>query len=155
MSNVTTAVVKSMYNHLIASYSSEEVKDILIAKYPEMEGEIELLADPSQYGEEVERVAATDEVVAQLEAEIAEPVAEQGNDLLAAVKAKTAKIKQERVAKKAEAKKSEKGESKMDKARALYAAASDQSRKAMIELFMSEIGLSKAAASTYYYTCKK
>lgn len=44
--------------------------------------------------------------------------------------------------------------SKMDQARQMYAAAKDKSRKAMMELFMAELGLGKAAASTYYYSVK-
>jgi hypothetical protein len=162
MSNVTAQVVKSMYNHLIASYSPEEVKDILVAKYPEMEGEIELLMDPSQYGEDVARVAVTDEVIAAIDAEVEATEVPKATkaDLLAAVKAATAKPKKEKAPKveksaKPKAEKAPKAESKADQARALYQASIDRSRKAMIELFVAELGMSKAMASTYFYACKK
>lgn len=48
----------------------------------------------------------------------------------------------------------EKAVTKMSRAHEMYAAAEDKSRKAMIALFVDELGLSKVAASTYYYNCK-
>lgn len=74
-----------------------------------------------------------------------EDQAEQST-LAAAVKQKTSK----KVAKPAKVK----TESKMDRARQLYNSATDKSRKAMLEVFNKELGLSKAAASTYFYTVK-
>ena len=150
MSSVSTQVVKSMFNHLIASYSADEAREILVQKYPDMEGEIELLTDPSLYGEPVETVEATDEEI-DLQAETAEA------DLVKAVKAKTAKPKKEKVSKpkKVKAEKPQKAESKVDIARKLYAAAEDKSRGAMIQVFMDQLGMSKAAASTYYYNVKQ
>lgn len=49
----------------------------------------------------------------------------------------------------------EKAESKMDRARKLYEEAEDKSRKVIIGLFMAELDMSQAAASTYFYNCKK
>lgn len=48
----------------------------------------------------------------------------------------------------------DKGESKAARARDMYANATDKSRKTMIAMYMNELGLSAAAASTYYYSAK-
>lgn len=128
--NTSSAVIASMFNHLTQSYSADEAREILIQKYPEQEGEINLLdAD-----------AARESVVEAIET--------QTQKLATAVKQKTAKP-----AKAAKAPKAKKV-TKMDQARDLYAKAKDKSRAAMLEVFNKELGLSKAAASTYYYTVK-
>lgn len=125
--NTSNAVIASMFKHLTASYTPDEAREILVQKYPEQEGEINML--------EVSDVR--DAVVAAIETETTK--------LATAVKAKTAKPAKAPKAKKA---------SKMDQARDLYAKATDKSRKNMLEVFNKELGLSKAAASTYYYTVK-
>lgn len=122
---MTNRNIQSLFNHLCKSYSEEEAKEILIQKYPDAEDDINY-------------------VVSELPRD---PVVEV-NTLARAVEAKQAKPKAE---KKTRAKQTG---SKMDKARQMYAAAEDKSRKAMMELFMSELGLGKAAASTYYYSVK-
>lgn len=125
--NSNSAVIASMFKHLTQSYTADEAREILVQKYPEQEGDINLL-----------EVSVTREAVADaIETETAK--------LATAVKAKTAKPAKAPKAKAA---------SKMDRARELYAKAKDQSRKAMLEVFNKELGLSKAAASTYYYTVK-
>jgi len=43
---------------------------------------------------------------------------------------------------------------KMSQAHDIYAKAEDKSRKAMIAAFTDQLGLSKVAASTYYYSVK-
>ena len=48
-----------------------------------------------------------------------------------------------------------KGESKSTKAKALYIETEDKSRKGIIALFVKELGMSEAGASTYYFNCKK
>lgn len=135
----TTAVIASMFKHLTQSYSADEAREILIQKYPESEGDINAL--------QVE--TATAEAVA-------DAIETQTEKLAAAVKQKTAKAKPAKVAKAPKAPKAPKVKkvTKMDQARELYAAASDKSRKAMIEVFGKELGLSAAAASTYFYTVK-
>jgi len=76
----------------------------------------------------------------------ADAVETESKKLATAVKQKTAKAVKPAKAKKV---------TKMDQARELYIKAKDKSRGAMIEVFGSELGLSKAAASTYFYTVKK
>lgn len=44
------------------------------------------------------------------------------------------------------------GPTKADRARALFAEAPDKSRAAIIKLFMEQLEMSKAGATTYYYT---
>ena len=126
--NTSSAVIASMFKHLTASYTPDEAREILVQKYPEQEGEINML--------EVSRDA------------VVEAIETQTQKLATAVKQKTAKpAKAAKVVK-------AKAPSKMDRARELYAAAKDKSRGAMLEVFNKELGLSKAAASTYYYTVK-
>lgn len=124
----TTNVLTAMYKHLTASYSVDEARDILMQKYPDSANDIEFI---------VAETPVVDNVVDAIDVET--------NKLVAAVKAKTAKPKKETPVK---------AESKMSKARALYESAQDKSRKAMIEMFGKELGMSVAAASTYFYTVK-
>lgn len=127
MSN--TQVLTSMFKHLTASYSVDEAREILLQKYPESANDIELIVEETPINAQ----------------SVAEAIETETEKLAVAVKEKTAKPKKPAKAK---------TESKMDKARALYAAAEDKSRKAMLEVFNKELGLSKAAASTYFYTVK-
>lgn len=146
---MNASVVKSMFNHLVQSYSEEEARDILIGKYPDQEGEIVLLSRERQG---VAEAADQDDM-------------REVNQLVDAVRRKqaTAAIKPAKAPKAAKVAKGPKvvktvnprGESKMQKARELFGAAKDQSRKAMIAVFVKELGLSPVAASTYFYNCKK
>lgn len=134
---VNKQTIQSMFNHLAMSYSEDEAREILLQKYPDMKkdiGEVTLTVDPSKYGVTTVEMG---KVVKRTEA--------GKSDLAEAVKAKTAKPKAE---------KAPKAESKVDIARKLYASSKDQSRGAMIKVFMDKLGMSKAAASTYYYNIK-
>jgi hypothetical protein len=119
---ISEQVIKSMYKHLIQSYSADEAREILVQKYPEAEGDIE-----------------------NLSAEIDQDPDPVQPSALAAVKKAVAKQKPAKAPK----------NTKMARARELYENSTDKSRSAMIEVFNKELGLSKAAASTYFYTVKK
>lgn len=141
MTAISAAVMQSMFNHLTnnsgsaAAYSEDEAREILVQKYPEQESVIKTFQISTASTEaDAEEVSDTEK-------------------LATAVKAKTAKPKAVKPAKAPKAPKEAKV-TKMDRARELYAAASDKSRKAMIDVFGKELGLSAAAASTYYYTVK-
>ena len=140
---VSNGVIRSMFNHLIQTYSVEEAREILVQKYPNQEGEIIELDASLPVEVEINTVDTTVDLDTQ------------AAKLAAAVKAKTkkptAKAKATKVAKAPK----EKKVTKMDTARELYAKAKDKSRGAMIKVFGKELGLSPAAASTYYYTVKK
>ena len=89
------------------------------------------------------------------EQEEIEAAAQKIADILAGGKAKKVVRKTAKVTKTA-APKAEKVEkvaktSKMDTAREMYAQITDKSRKNIIRLFMAELGMSSAMASTYYY----
>ena len=145
MSNVSTQVIQSMFNHLTASYTEDEAREILSQKYPDEKVRIYEMGKLVNGPVEV----SLDEEVEQSDTE----------KLATAVKQKTTKTKAPKAPKAAKAPKApaapkEKKVSKMDRARELYAEATDKSRKAMIEVFGKELGLSAAAASTYYYTVK-
>lgn len=126
---VNTNVLTAMFKHLTASYSVDEAREILLQKYPDAANDIELVV--------AETPASSESVVDAIETET--------KKLATAVKQKTAKPKKEA---------KPKAQSKMDRAREIYAAAEDKSRKAMLEAFGKELGLSKAAASTYFYAVK-
>jgi hypothetical protein len=115
-----------MFKHLVKSYSLEETQEILVTKYPESKEYI------------MEMRVEESPVIESTEVTPTKPV-------------KTPKVKAEKAPKPVK----EKVESKMDKARVLFAEATDKSRKAIVALFMAELNMSAAAASTYYYTCKK
>ena len=137
MNTTSTKVIQSMFNHLAASYTEDEARDILVQKYPESEGEIKLLQPASYTVTKVEmgKVVSVQE-------------AQTDSDLTKAVKAKVAK------APKAPKEKAPRAETKADVARQLFADAEDKSRGAMIKVFMEKLGMSKAAASTYFYNVK-
>lgn len=134
-STVSTKVIESMFNHLSASYSEDEAREILAQKYPEAEATIAVLK-PTQYRVTTVQMGKVTKVT--------EPMTDE-QVLKAAVKAKVASAPKELFPKK---------ESKADRARALYEAAADKSRGAMIKIFMEELNMSKAAASTYFYNVK-
>lgn len=141
MSDVSKQVFQSMFNHLVQSYDPAEAREILIQKYPGQESDILDLNDDVDMTASEEQDDEAEEVVIKTKA--SKP----------AKTAKPAKIKAVKAPKVAKPAK-EKKVSKMDRARELYASATDQSRKAMIELFGKELGLSPAAASTYFYSVK-
>lgn len=130
--STSSNVFQSMFNHLAASYTPDEAKEIMIAKYPESESTIKEF--------KVDSLRTTVVEMGKVKS-----VTEAGSDLVTAVKTKVAKPKAE---------KAPKAESKADQARAMYLAAEDKSRAAMIALFQEKLGMSKAAASTYFYNVK-
>lgn len=153
----STAVLESMFTHLTQSYSADDAREILIGKYPDQEGailtfklsstqdEVPLDADAPEQPIVLEKVSTAK---APKPAKVIKSVTAKAPK---AAKPKVAKVAKPKVAKAPKAKKA----SKMDQARELYAKASDKSRKAMIELFGKKLGLSAAAASTYFYTVKQ
>lgn len=141
---MNASVVKSMFNHLVQSYSDEEAREILIGKYPDQEGEIILLA------RERSGVDGDEDDMREVN-ELVEAVRRKQ-----AAKPKVAKSpKAAKAPKPAKVAKTPRGESKMSRARELFAKQKDQSRKAVIAVFVEKLGLSPVAASTYFYACKK
>ena len=65
---------------------------------------------------------------------------------------KTAKVAAKPVKK---AVKAARGGTKLEQARELYAAASNQSRDEIVAVFMDKLNMSKAGASTYWYMVRK
>lgn len=129
---MSNELIRVMFKHLVKTYSVEQAREILVTKYPNSK---ELIMS-------LESVEPTvDETVGAVSEGALEKVKK-------AVKEKTAKPKVVKPAK-------EKAESKMDKAKALYAELEDKTRKNVIAQFVEQIGLTQAAASTYYYNIKK
>lgn len=153
MSNVSTQVLQSMLNHLTASYTEEEAREILKQKYPDAETVLASIR-PENYRVTSVEMGSTIKVTEPSTVSLTEttddaPATGNTAKLKSAVKAKVAK--QPKAAKAPKATKV----SKVDQARELFAKATDQSRGAMIAIFMDKLGMSKAAASTYYYNIKK
>lgn len=141
------SVVKSMFNHLVQSYSAEEAREILIGKYPDQEGEIRLLV--RDFTNDTEEDEAD---MKQVET-VVEAAKRKQQQFQKAKPAKAAKVAKK--AAKTPVTRTARADSKMSRARELFAKQKDQSRKAVIAVFVKELGLSPVAASTYFYTCKK
>lgn len=139
MSNVSANVIQSMFNHLTASYSESEAREILVQKYPESESMIK------EFKIDGLRTTVVEMGKVKSVTEASTETAPAAVELKNAVKAKVAKPKAEKAAK---------APSKVDQAREIYEAAADKSRGAVIAVFMEKLGMSKAAASTYYYNIK-
>ena len=127
---MSNELIRVMFKHLVKTYSLEQAREILVTKYPNSKELIMSLESVN-------------------EPEVVETVSEGALEKVKkAVKEKTAKPKVVKPAK-------EKGESKADRAKALYATLEDKTRKNVIAQFVEQIGLTPAAASTYYYNIKK
>ena len=179
--NLSETAMKAVMRNLLKDYSEEDARKMMIEKYPHLEGDIVNLdmneedtpytvknpvpvsfeAVDDTFDEEaeldvkgledtdLEEEDETDRLIKAVESAI--EAAEQPAKVAKAAKtAKTAKsVKTTKPVQTAD-----KGESKAARAREMYANATDKSRKTMIALFMAELGLSAAAASTYYYSAK-
>lgn len=127
---MSNELIRVMFKHLVKTYSLEQAREILVTKYPNSKELIMSLESVN-------------------EPEVVETVSEGALEKVKkAVKEKTAKPNVVKPAK-------EKSESKMDKAKALYVELEDKTRKNVIAQFVEQIGLTQAAASTYYYNIKK
>ena len=127
---MSNELIRVMFKHLVKTYSLEQAREILVTKYPNSKELIMSLESVN-------------------EPEVVETVSEGALEKVKkAVKEKTAKPKVVKPAK-------EKGESKADRAKKLYAELEDKTRKNVIAQFVEQIGLTQAAASTYYYNIKK
>lgn len=138
MSNVSANVIQSMFNHLTASYTEAEAREILVQKYPESESLIQEIK-PENY-----RVTKVE--MGKVKS-VAEPATLETEGLKNAVKAKTAKPKAEKPAK-------EKKVSKASLAREIIAKSADKSRDAIVPQFMEQLGMTKSIAAAYFYHFK-
>jgi len=137
MSNLSATVIQSMFNHLAASYTEDEAREILVQKYPDAS---EVLANIKPENYRVTQVEMGSKV------RVVEPTVAGDGETVAPAKAPKAP--------KVVAPAAPKAATKADRARELYAAATDKSRGAMIDLFVRELGMSKSGASTYFYNVK-
>ena len=127
---MSNELIRVMFKHLVKTYSLEQAREILVTKYPNSKELIMSLESVN-------------------EPEVVETVSEGALEKVKkAVKEKTAKPKVVKPAK-------ERGESKADRAKKLYAELEDKTRKNVIAQFIEQIGLTPAAASTYFYNIKK
>lgn len=177
--NVNT--LNSLYKNYCTKMSEGLAFDTLLEKYPEFEGELYMIrdgetesvpaemrfqADETFYDDEVNemenQVQVTDPVVATAVFNtIAETVTEVNEGEAPKVE-KTAKKKADKKPTEVKAKKEKvvvekapKAPSKAEQARVIYAAAEDKSRAAVTKLFVEQLGLTAAGASTYFQNCKK
>lgn len=156
--------LKSLYINYCNKFSEEEAFEKLADKYPEMigdlcvirNGEDELPAEMKFQADET----FFDEQVIDLDTEVkiadAETAVEQVEEEVNVEEApKVEKAVKESKPKKVNVDKKEKAPSKAERARQIYAAAEDKSRAAITKIFVDQLGLTAAGASTYMQNCKK
>ncbi len=133
-----SSVIQNMFNHLATAYSAEDAKDILLQKYPDAKEVLDNI-DAGQF-----RITKV---------EMGTPY-----KVIEAVGTGTGKSTLKEVVKAKVAKPSKvvepKGTSKRELAQKLFNASTDKSRAAIIDLFVKELGMTKAGASTYFYSVK-
>lgn len=182
--NLSETAMKAVMRNLLKDYSEEDARKMMIEKYPHLQGDIvnlDVKTEDSPYimknpaPVSFEAVDDTFDEEAELDVEGLEDVGveDEADRLIKAVEAvletaeqpakvakttktkttKTPAVKAEKTAKTAKIV-ADKGESKAARARDMYINATDKSRKTMIAMYMTELGLSVAAASTYYYSAK-
>ena len=174
---MTPNTLKALYKNYCGKYSEGCAFDMLLEKYPEFEGELYAIRDGEDMSVPAEMKFKADETfyddeVNEMEMQVSTPevatavfntiveTATEVNEGKAPVIEKTAKKKAEKVVKAPKIKaekpvKEPKGPSKAEQARAIYAAAEDKSRAAVTKLFVEQLGLTAAGASTYFQNCKK
>ena len=180
--NLSETAMKAVMRNLLKDYSEDDARKMMIEKYPHLEGDIVNLnmneedtpytvKNPAPVS--FEAVDDTFDEEAELDVEGLEDTDIEEDDetdrLIKAVEsaieaaeqpAKPVKVTKTKPAKTSVVKEksvklvADKGESKAARAREMYANATDKSRKTMIAMYMNELGLSAAAASTYYYSAK-
>lgn len=180
--NLSETAMKAVMRNLLKDYSEDDARKMMIEKYPHLEGDIVNLnmneedtpytvKNPAPVS--FEAVDDTFDEEAELDVECLEDTDIEEDDetdrLIKAVEsaieaaeqpAKPVKVTKTKPAKTSVVKEksvklvADKGESKAARAREMYANAADKSRKTVIAMYMNELGLSAAAASTYYYSAK-
>lgn len=152
---MTTNQIKSIFTGYTNKYGEQEAIERFLEKYPDEEGSLELLMTGELELDESMKYTAPEDELPEVEDE-AEIIAETPVEVKAE-EPKAEKPKKEKKAKvvKEKTEKVNKGPSKAELARQIYANAEDKSRKVVTELFIKELGLTAAGASTYYQNCKK
>ena len=172
--------LKSLYKNYCGKYSDGLAFEMLLEKYPEYEGELYMIrdgedqlvpaemkfqADETLYDDEVNEMENQVQVTApEVATAVFNTIVETATEVNEGEAPKIEKIskKKEKKPTEVKAKKEpkvkevkEKVISKAELARQIYANAEDKSRKVVTELFIKELGLTAAGASTYYQNCKK
>ena len=153
MMNIQT--IKATMNGLVSKYGEEEAIERFLEKHSEYEGEMYMVLNGEDELPETMKYTAPEDELPEVE-DKAEIIAETVTEVKAE-EPKAEKPKKEKKAKvvKEKTEKVNKGPSKAELARQIYANAEDKSRKVVTELFIKELGLTAAGASTYYQNCKK
>jgi len=124
---MSNELIRTMFKHLIKTYTVEEAKELLITKFPAA----------TEFVKELSADDFKDEDRVQI--------------------AKVARVKAEKAVKEGKTKRTRTttGPSKKDRAMELYKNSLDKSRKDMIELFVNELEMAPSSASNMYHTCKR
>lgn len=148
-------MIKAMMNGLVSKYGEEEAIERFLEKHSEYEGEMYMVLNGEDELPETMKYTAPEDELPEVPDE-ADIIAETAVEVKAE-EPKAEKPKKEKKAKvvKEKTEKVNKGPSKAELARQIYANAEDKSRKVVTELFIKELGLTAAGASTYYQNCKK
>lgn len=161
MHSLSDSAVRAAMNNLMKEYSEEDAREMLVQKYPYLEGEImslDLTAPAKPYvtnsGGEAEPapvfLEADDEeteTAVSSEPEIPVVEAEAVVEVAAAEPTKESKeVKKARTSR---------GDSKMATAKQIYQEMKGSARKDVVKKIVDATGMPSNQAGVYYYNCKK
>lgn len=158
---MTNKQIAAIYNGYIGKMTENEAYERFMEKYPDYEGELNLLIQGELPLDVEPNLRAGHVDITEL---MAEPEAEEDDELDTSilngedcVDPEDDATPVEKAAAPAPAKKdvTPRAKSKQAKAIALYTAAADKSRKNIVALFKSQLGMSDAGAATYLQNVRK
>lgn len=159
--------IKSLYNQYSKQYSESLAFEMLMDKYPEAEDQLYELRDGKQKTTEVNvqsqalftNVNPADSALVASEPDVAAAVFDSMVNPpaidLTTVKKTRKKAEKKPVEVSGEVEVKEKKVSKAQQAFDIYVAAEDKSRAAITKVFIEQLGMTAAGASTYMQNCKK
>ena len=140
--------IKSMFSGYQNKYGELEAVEKFLEKYPETEGDINLILSGEDEIDESLKYQADPDFLPEVEDEVEEVKAETVVETVEVKEEKPVKAKKEKVVKEKAVK--EKVISKAQLAYQMYESADDKTRKTITKRFVDEIGLTIAGANTYY-----
>lgn len=166
------SALQAVMRNLMKTYDETAARTILVEKYPELEGEVLTLdmntpipfvtKTPVNISiEEIDDMYDEDAEIDVTEIKTETPSEEDAteesenlNESVSETIPEMVTVSEPRTTSKAKKEKTVKEPSKAVRAMELYSSAEDKSRSHMMEVFMTELGMTKNGASTYYYNCK-
>lgn len=141
---MTPSNIKALYTNYCKKHDPEVAFSMLVDKYPDLEGELLAIVDgeddslPPEMTFEAPETYFDDKIEPEIVTEAPKKVNETKRPKVTKPKAEKSTAP-----------------SKAQQAYDIYAKAVDQSRKAMMKVFIEQLGLTPNGASTYVANCKK